>query len=481
MSLLEIRNVSKVFNGDKNVLALKNINFSVNENEFVAIVGPSGCGKSTLFRMIGGLDSPTSGEILFKGEPITGPTPEITMVFQNFALLPWKTALENVELPLIMHGINQSKAHSFSMKFLKVVGLKGFENVYPIGLSGGMKQRVGIARALALQPAMLLMDEPFSALDALTAEKLRRLVMGIWYDKTDLTNTFIMVTHLIDEAVFMADRIIVLSSRPGRVVADLKVDMPRPRVRYLRSLEFFRQVDIIKSIIETGRVPSKGGYGEEPDLAKQRRDLITNLESSGYLKGDSVRNAMLKIKRELFLPLEYERSAYLDVALPIPGKVIISPPHLHALFLSDLKLKPGEKVLEVGTGSGILLAYMKEIVGKRGKVYGIEHIPSTYKFCVDNLVKAGYKDVKVFVGDGRKGLEKEAPFDKIAVSALTKEIPKELIDQLKPGGVLVAPVGTYEKQEIKTIKKTRSGRIVRSTHKGINFAIIEGVLERIKG
>ncbi len=461
------------------MLALKNISFGVDENEFVAIVGPSGCGKSTLLRIIGGLETPASGEVIFKGEPVTKPRPEITMAFQNFALLPWKTSQENVELPLVIHGVEPEKARKRALKFLRIVGLKGFEKMYPIELSGGMKQRVGIARALALEPDILLMDEPFSALDALTAEKLRRLVLDIWHDRRNVTNTFVMVTHLIDEAVFMADRVIVMSPRPGRVVADLKIDLPRPRVQYQRSSEFFRQIDKIKSIIDTGKVKSESEYKGDVDFLRQRRELAAFLGKAGYLKGAAVRSAFLKVKRELFVPLEYERSAYLDIPIPIPpGQVIISPPHLHAIFLSALNLKHGEKFMEIGAGSGIMLAYAKEIVGKKGKVCGIEVIPETYDFCTYNLERAGYKDVKVFSRDGREGLKEEAPFDKIAVSALVPgEVPKALVSQLTPGGVLVAPMGRlYERQEIVVLEKSKSGKVTTRNLSGVKFAPLQGAL-----
>jgi len=250
MALLEVKNVTKTFiNENKRIPVLEKIKFQVNKGEFLAIVGPSGCGKSTLLRIIGGLEAPDEGGVLFHGKPILTPTPEITMIFQQFGLLPWKTVLENIELPLEIHGFKPKERKEKALHFIKDVGLEDFKGAYPYELSGGMKQRVGIARALSLEPEILLMDEPFSSLDALTADSLRREVLDIWRDKGNITNNFIMVTHSIDEAVYMADRIIVLSARPGRIIDDIEVEMPRPRIECQRCKKFYFLVDRIKKLI----------------------------------------------------------------------------------------------------------------------------------------------------------------------------------------------------------------------------------------
>jgi NitT/TauT family transport system ATP-binding protein len=254
MSIIEIENVSKTFPTEKtSILVLDNVNFSIGRDEFLCIVGPSGCGKSTLLRMIAGLEKPDSGKILFSGQPIEGPSPKITMVFQLFGLLPWKTALENVEVPLeVLKMPKETRVH-IAEEYLQMVGLEGFESTYPHDLSGGMKQRVGIARALALEPTVLLMDEPFSSLDELTAKTLRELVLNIWRNPALPTNTFIMVSHNVEEAVFMADRIIVMSPRPGRVVGEIRVSFPRPRSQYLRAKEYFDYVDETINLLEKGK------------------------------------------------------------------------------------------------------------------------------------------------------------------------------------------------------------------------------------
>ncbi len=218
-------------------------------------------------------------------------------------------------------------------------------------------------------------------------------------------------------------------------------------------------------------------YGEEIDYLKQRRELVESLERSGYIKDHVVRDAMVKVRRELFVPPERARSAYLDISIPIPGEVVVSSPHLHSIVLSALKLRPGDSVLEIGAGSGVLLAYMKEIVGKQGKAYGIEIIPETHDFCLDNLSRAGYNDVKLFLADGRKGLPDKAPFDRIVISALAREIPQPLFDQLKPGGILVAPVGkSSDKQEIVVFEKTETGKIVKNVITDMRFVPLKGRL-----
>jgi NitT/TauT family transport system ATP-binding protein len=250
-AILRVNGIVKIFKNGSEVKAIDNVSFEVNFDEFVCIIGPSGCGKSTLLRIIAGLETADSGQVLFRDRPITKPSPKVTMVFQTFGLLPWKTAMENVELPMEVAGIEKQEARSRSERYLMMVGLGGFENAYPHDLSGGMRQRVGVARALALGPEVLLLDEPFSALDELTAKSLRVLLLKIWSDATLPTNNFIMVTHNVEEAVMMADRIIVLSPRPGRVVGELKVPLPRPRFEHLRDAVFFETVDKLMGMLSS--------------------------------------------------------------------------------------------------------------------------------------------------------------------------------------------------------------------------------------
>ena len=258
MSVIEVEKIVKTFATDKGrILILDNVSFSVGKDEFMCLVGPSGCGKSTLLRMMAGLEKPDSGRILFNGEPIRSPSPKIAMVFQLFGLFPWKTALENVEVPLEVLGVAKQNRVHVAEEYLQMVGLEGFENTYPHDLSGGMKQRVGIARALALKPDVLLMDEPFSSLDELTAKTLRELVLNIWRNPASPTNTFIMISHNVEEAVFMADRVVVMSPRPSNVIGEIKVDLPRPRTEYLRDKQYFKYVDETVELLERGKTVTK--------------------------------------------------------------------------------------------------------------------------------------------------------------------------------------------------------------------------------
>jgi len=246
--LLQVKDVTKsYFDKGKEFKILDLMRFELAEHDFVCLVGPSGSGKSTLLRIIVGLDTPTSGEVLFEGNPIRADNPQVAMVFQSFALFPWLTVAQNVELGLEALHEDPEKRHAVAKKFIDAVGLTGFENAYPRELSGGMKQRVGIARALAIKPLLLCMDEPFSSLDALTAQNLRDEILQLWSNPDLPPEAVLMVTHSIEEAVYLADRVIVLSSRPGRMVAELEIDLPRPRNR--KDPEFYGWVDEIYSLI----------------------------------------------------------------------------------------------------------------------------------------------------------------------------------------------------------------------------------------
>ncbi len=207
-------------------LALSDIRFDVHQREFICVIGRSGCGKSTLIRTIAGLERPSAGEILLDGKPVRGPGPDRGMVFQSYTLFPWLTVSQNVMFGLRMGGVRKLDAEVEALRWIELVGLKGFEDRYPDQLSGGMKQRVAIARALANRPRILLMDEPFGALDAQTRMRMQSYLLRIWR-RVDVTIVFI--THDLDEAIFLADRIIVLDPHPGRVREIIEVPVPRPR------------------------------------------------------------------------------------------------------------------------------------------------------------------------------------------------------------------------------------------------------------
>lgn len=228
--VLRIENIAKTYITEKRqvINALHNINLTVNHNDFVCILGPSGCGKSTLLRMIAGLESITGGEIIYRGRKIRKTNKNIGMVFQEYSLFPWRTVIENVTVGLEFAGMKRNERYEIGEKYLELVGLKDYSNNYPYELSGGMQQRVAIARSLANDPDLLLMDEPFGALDAHTRILLQKELLNIWEKNK---KTIIFVTHSVDEAVYLADKIVVMSHGPGTIKDIIKVDMPRPRSR----------------------------------------------------------------------------------------------------------------------------------------------------------------------------------------------------------------------------------------------------------
>jgi NitT/TauT family transport system ATP-binding protein len=231
--LVTVQGIAQVYHkgtgGDLQVL--QDVNLTLKENEIVALLGRSGSGKSTLLRIIAGLMHPTAGKVTIEGGPVEGPARQVALVFQTFALFPWLTVLENVEIGLEAQGIDPEKRHKHALAAIDLIGLDGYESAYPKELSGGMRQRVGLARALVVHPKLLLMDEPFSALDVLTAETLRTDLLDLWCEGRMPISSILMVTHNIEEAVLMCDRILVFSSNPGRIMADIAVNLPRPRNR----------------------------------------------------------------------------------------------------------------------------------------------------------------------------------------------------------------------------------------------------------
>ena len=233
-TLIEVHACCKSFptaEGNGSFLALQDVSVSVESGEVVALLGRSGSGKSTLLRIMAGLIPYSTGTVMSDGKPLTGPNPDVAMVFQSFALLPWLTVIENVEVGLESRGVERTARTRRALKAIDLVGLDGFESAYPRELSGGMKQRVGFARAMVVEPKVLFLDEPFSALDVLTAENLRGEIDELWNTKTFPAQSIVLVTHNIEEAVTLADRVLVLSSGPGRVRGEVKVDLARPHDR----------------------------------------------------------------------------------------------------------------------------------------------------------------------------------------------------------------------------------------------------------
>ena len=227
--ILSIKDLTKAFPKDGTMMvAVDKFSLEVQNGEFVCILGPSGCGKTTILRLVAGLETPTSGSMEINGKEIRGPGSDRGMVFQEFGLFPWRTVRKNVEFGLEIRKLPESERTAISQKFIDLVGLTGFENSHPNALSGGMKQRVGIARALANDPAVLLMDEPFGALDAQTRNQMQMELLRI---RKETRKTVLFVTHSVDEAVFLADRIVVMTSRPGSIKDMWEIDLPRPRDR----------------------------------------------------------------------------------------------------------------------------------------------------------------------------------------------------------------------------------------------------------
>jgi NitT/TauT family transport system ATP-binding protein len=271
-------------------LVLDRLDFALHEGEIVAILGKSGSGKSTFLRILAGLIAPSEGRVEYRGDPITGPVQGIAMVFQTFALFPWLTVLSNVELGLEAQGVSAAERRRRAVEAIDVIGLDGFENAYPKELSGGMRQRVGFARALVINPDILLLDEPFSQLDVLTAETLRNDLSDLWMQSRIPTKGILMVSHNIEEAVEMADRILIFSSDPGRISAEVPVALPRPRD--WDSAPFRQIVDQVYTLLTTvpgrdgrrGAKPEPIGFGYRlPDAAVQQLSgLIERLTEPAY-------------------------------------------------------------------------------------------------------------------------------------------------------------------------------------------------------
>ena len=251
--IIQVEELSAVFrNGNGGLPALERVSFEVHLQEFVCVLGPSGSGKSTLLRILAGLLAPTQGQVLYRGQAVNGPRREVGFIFQKANLMPWRSVLENILLPLELDGMPAEQALQKAKEMVELVGLQGFANMLPRDLSGGMAQRVAIARALVHDPEVLLMDEPFGALDALTRERMGSELLNLWQERR---KTVVMVTHSISEALFLADRVLVLSQRPGQLHLDLKVDLPRPRQEEMRYTPEFGKLAVRLRAAVGGEAP----------------------------------------------------------------------------------------------------------------------------------------------------------------------------------------------------------------------------------
>ncbi|BDR54441.1 ABC transporter permease [Bombiscardovia apis] len=273
-TILEASHVTKEFESDKGneLKVLDDMSFTLHEGEIVAVLGRSGAGKSTFLRILAGLIPASSGSVKYHGRELSGPNPGVSLVFQTFALMPWLTVEANVELGLQARGVPAATRKKLALEAIDAIGLDGFESAYPKELSGGMKQRVGIARALVLKPDALFMDEPFSALDVLTAENLRQEVLNVWSSESDAIKSVLLVTHNIEEAVQMADRVVVLGSHPGHVIAEVPIKMSRPRDK--QSEEFQDTVDYLYAVL-TGR-SDKGDIRRKLQTTVRDKEAFNN-------------------------------------------------------------------------------------------------------------------------------------------------------------------------------------------------------------
>jgi NitT/TauT family transport system ATP-binding protein len=299
--LQELKHVAQKYgSGEKRFTAVQDVNLALWEGEFVALLGPSGCGKSTLLRIITGLQTPSEGQVLYRSRPLSGVNPAASIVFQTFALFPWLNVQENVELALKARGVSAPQRALRAVDLIDRVGLDGFESAYPRELSGGMRQKVGFARAMAVEPELLCLDEPFSALDVLSAESLRGELLELWQSGSIPTRSILMVSHNIEEAVLMADRIVVMDKNPGRVVADLKVPLAHPRQR--KSPEFQTLVDQVYGLlagqtqseaVELGTAPGEPGLTRLlPDVSiDDLAALLEHLSAQPKLTADLYRLA----------------------------------------------------------------------------------------------------------------------------------------------------------------------------------------------
>lgn len=333
--LLKIEGVTKAYGrGDRKFIAVKDINLTIREGEFVALLGPSGCGKSTLLRMINGLIPVTEGKITYRDRVIHGVNPYATIVFQSFALYPWLSVIDNVALALEARGESKAARYERAERLLDVVGLDGFEGAYPRELSGGMRQKVGFARALAVEPELLCLDEPFSALDVLSAESLRGELMELWTGGQLPTKAILMVSHSIEESILMSDRIVVMGKEPGHIVAEFAIDIPHPRDR--KDSRFESLTDRIYAAIagrtqseyaEVGTAPGTPGRTRVlPDASvSAMAGLLEYLDSNPAPRMD-----IYKLNNELGLEMDelvqiMEMAEMLGFATLSEGDILLTP------------------------------------------------------------------------------------------------------------------------------------------------------------
>jgi len=333
--IIEGRKIEKSYTqpDGREIQIIAPMDLAVESGIICALLGPSGSGKSTLLRILSGLTAPSSGTVLVHGQPLSGCTPNIGMVFQSFALFPWLTVMGNVEAPLAAKGMEHAERHRQALQALSTVGLKGFENAYPKELSGGMKQRVGFARALVVEPEVLFMDEPFSALDVLTAESLRRELMELWMKDQMPTKSIFLVTHNIEEAVLLADRVVVLGTHPAKIRADFRISLPQPRDR--KTAEFLIYVDYIYKVMTQPEL-EVGPVTKLPVVRKPSFQVLPHATAGGmaglleFLNDRGGREDMYHLAEELLMEVDdlfpiVDEAVMLGFADSTQGDVQITP------------------------------------------------------------------------------------------------------------------------------------------------------------
>ena len=333
--IIQARQIEKCFEqpDGREIQIIAPMDLSVESDTIFALLGPSGSGKSTLLRILSGLTAPSSGTVLVHGQSLDCCSPNIGIVFQSFALFPWLTVLENVEVPLVARGLLHPDRHRQALQALAMVGLKGFENAYPKELSGGMKQRVGFARALAVNPEVLFMDEPFSALDVLTAENLRGELMELWLKNQIPTKSIFLVTHNIEEAVLLADRIVVLGTHPAKIRADFRISLPQPRDR--KSAEFLVYVDYIYKVMTQPNLEF-GPFTKLPSLRKPSFQVLPHATAGGmaglleFLNDRGGKEDLYHLAEELLMEVDdlfpiVDEAVMLGFADSTQGDVRITP------------------------------------------------------------------------------------------------------------------------------------------------------------
>ena len=311
-SLLELQKVTRYYGkGTKRFMAVRGIDLRIYPGEFVCLLGPSGCGKSTLLRMITGLNPTSEGQVLYRGQTQSGVNPHATIVFQTFALYPWLTVQQNVEVALKARGVPEAERKVKAVALLDKVGLDGFEGAYPRELSGGMRQKCGFARAMAVEPELLCLDEPFSALDVLSAEALRGELLELWLSKSIPTQAILMVTHNIEEAVLLADRVVVMGKDPGHVIADVPVTLHHPRQR--KDTAFQALVDKVYALVAGKTEPEAEALGAAPGSGQAAKLPVATINRlAGLVEKVNEEKGLVDLYR-----LTEELQLELDDVLPI--------------------------------------------------------------------------------------------------------------------------------------------------------------------